>query len=1300
MDDKNSSESSFQVALETCLSKYGPEDILHLQRCSLQDVFDSIARLERDRRASRNRNGTTRSVAVKARLMSLISFVDRYAAAVDCLTQGSTGGLVNPAALIWGLVRVLLEVVSSAATYFSSVLCLLESLGRTVSLYSAYEDLYPGQPRFQHALVRVYADIILVLGKARKMFRKGKYTMLVRCFKSNFETDFKEDLCSIGKHLSSLKDETTLAHRKGVHNFIRDVKHGQLDRGASRRQQSETNQASSSPPPHHKIQEWLQPLDCESRLSEIQALRHPGTGSWILEDKKYLGWKNGGQGQSPLLWVSGPPGVGKSVLSSLVVEDLQQSSSSSSSPSSWSSSRPPAPRRPLVAYFHCDAGREPARSPMRFYGSILSQVSAQLQLRGDGHNDNDNDDDGDGDGGGIAPCLTQARERAAKFGRSTLARADAPAQLLRDLARRAGDLVLVVDGLDELDECDDVVGSLLGICREGGSGEHHLRLALFSRDVVGIRKLLLARGDDAAAPRIRVSGADVERDIGLYVRQAAAALLPVGGGVGVGEEEEDEEEGQREARREIADEICRRADGMFLWARVVAQDLAAATSACEMRERLRSCPPGLSGIYGHFLANVARWPSPQRRRLARDVILWVCHARSSGASGGGGGGGGMTVADLELALSTRAEAAGRVAADRRPFRSVVTDICHPFITVSEDGRHVRPVHHSFREYILSGGGGGPDSTGLVVVPRPEADAEIALRCLQFLKSSSSSADDADARPARRDAAESGGFAQYAATAWCHHAARGQHSAELEAEVRAQFATRQGRQDWLYWMLFRCDEAFPFQKVFRLQQDLRDWCLAARGRDERASASSPLSSESSPPELPPELATDMSMDVLELMVGLDHTSSSSSSSSAFTPATQPGAASFSSSSSAPSPPRSFGISYFDKMMVVRDLARRLTQSRQLDAAVAALEARRMAQVRGRDPARLACLLNTLGLLYDQQGHAELALHTHQKALAIQQRAADAASSSSSSLSSSLSSLSSSSSGQYDNGGRGGDDNDDQHQHRHQHQPQPQPRSPEALWSLNEMGRMHRHLGNLERSLATHEAALRALTGSGGGGGGGGGGGSDTGTTDTSSPTPTSTLTLPDDHPELAWTLRTQATTLRKLGRPGDALPLQRRVLAARERALGPDHPHTLWSRGDVARCLAELPPSPSPPPFSPPPGPDSDPDGRQNQTQRKYREDANANANAEAALAEFTRARDGRVRTLGPRHPDTLWAQNDVGEALRRLGRRAEALNLQRAALNDQEAVLGTEHPHTRWTRAVVAELEREMVVGAGEGGGG
>ncbi|THA71503.1 serine/threonine protein kinase [Streptomyces sp. A0958] len=68
--------------------------------------------------------------------------------------------------------------------------------------------------------------------------------------------------------------------------------------------------------------------------------------------------------------------------------------------------------------------------------------------------------------------------------------------------------------------------------------------------------------------------------------------------------------------------------------------------------------------------------------------------------------------------------------------------------------------------------------------------------------------------------------------------------------------------------------------------------------------------------------------------------------------------------------------------------------------------------------------------------------------------------------------------------------------------------------------------------------------------------------------------------------------------------------------------------------------------------------------------------AQDALREFGRIAEARERALGPDHPETVAARQQMAYALGRLGRHAEAHELHAAVLVSRERAMGPDHPDT------------------------
>ena len=186
-----------------------------------------------------------------------------------------------------------------------------------------------------------------------------------------------------------------------------------------------------------------------------------------------------------------------------------------------------------------------------------------------------------------------------------------------------------------------------------------------------------------------------------------------------------------------------------------------------------------------------------------------------------------------------------------------------------------------------------------------------------------------------------------------------------------------------------------------------------------------------------------------------------------------------------------ISNFERVMCIRDLAREYTMASELDHGVKMFEsALEEAHEVDDDAALGSCwLLNGLGILYDQQGKTDLARETQLRALTIQE-----------------------------------------HQLPQDHL--------DIVLTVNELGRVARHLRHFNEAETLHRRALRILE-----------------------------ALFPKGDLQIVWTRNALGRALLKQNRPDEAIELHREALATECDRLGRDHPHTLWTLSDIARCYS-------------------------------------------------------------------------------------------------------------------------------------
>ncbi|KEY74994.1 hypothetical protein S7711_01337 [Stachybotrys chartarum IBT 7711] len=160
---------------------------------------------------------------------------------------------------------------------------------------------------------------------------------------------------------------------------------------------------------------WLSPLDFESKHSAVASLRHPGTDEWFIGSADFVRWSTRDPAVSGTLWVVGHPGVGKTVLSSLVIDYLKKNARSTNA---------------AVAYVYCDYDSHKAQTATAIIGSICSTLVEQCTKM---------------------PEYVTASYRKARNGRLQLSLDDSIALLVR-LVNSFPSVFIIFDGLDELED--------------------------------------------------------------------------------------------------------------------------------------------------------------------------------------------------------------------------------------------------------------------------------------------------------------------------------------------------------------------------------------------------------------------------------------------------------------------------------------------------------------------------------------------------------------------------------------------------------------------------------------------------------------------------------------------------------------------------------------------------------------------------------------------------------------------------------------------------------------------------------
>ncbi|KAK6526948.1 hypothetical protein TWF281_010144 [Arthrobotrys megalospora] len=658
------------------------------------------------------------------------------------------------------------------------------------------------------------------------------------------------------------------------------------------------------------VMDWVSNSDPAVDFTRESQRRVSSSGQWLIKHKTYKGWLS--SSDKRLLRVIGCPGSGKTVLSTTIIENLQQIQ------------HPKATA--CTAYFYCSKSDQYQGTQVILCGLIKQILSQSKQL---------------------PDCVMECYEKSCAAGRSSLSIADDPGALLRSIAQEFGSLYIVVDGLDEVSDPEETIEALLKLTE----AVPNIQAVLLSRDISEMNS-----NDLFSYPMIKLDGLNTSEDVNRYIRSRLDNLK--------------KRDAAKDFPPEVFDRISQKANGMFLWAKLMMESLSRAVSIEDALDIVSSTPEQLDEFYDQVMMRLITGPTsnPKMVDIAKRVIMLMCAASRP-----------LQWSELECMLNTNEDGTKSV----KIFQSTILGACSPLIEHLPETDVFRFVHLSVREFFLDASSASHLRINTTGFPFPEIEAhkEVAGICLTYLLNS-----DTAQQPKSNETKPP--LLEYASTFWGFHIIRSTYNDDLSGKMHKYLSKQSRRTTWIARQLFRESSGFPLQHLIKMQKQLHAWDVGT------GSANDKIKNE----------RLDWIQDVGQVLVDID--------------ATDVNSKDLASGKSR--------ITYFEKLMVIRDLSREYTIRQRLDEGERWMQDALQKRIdrRGEEHISTVWLLNSLGIIYDQQHRVELSAETHERALKIQEASLG-------------------------------------------------PNHLETVWTINELGRVYRHLKRYDDAVKMHLRAFEVL-----------------------------------------------------------------------------------------------------------------------------------------------------------------------------------------------------------------------------------
>lgn len=328
-------------------------------------------------------------------------------------------------------------------------------------------------------------------------------------------------------------------------------------------------------------QEWF---------DKIHKARVPGTGDWVHTDDVFQSWINK---ETPVIFVSGNPGSGKSFLAANMISFLLERFP------------PGLQRSPLVSigYFFFKDDKPQTRSCHQALRDLAFQISKNEP--------------------GYRNYLRSIEEYEQISTLESAWRLLFVGYFLKK-PNIESTVYLLLDAVDET--LDEERGIFIDLAKQLYSSQSCLQLAIVGRPYISDQ---LLEGLEAKMPTLHVTKQKNSGDITQYIHASIKKSIVL-------------RRVSTKLRNEIIDKLSAGAEGMFLWVNLMLQELAKKRNETSMRKAMEQAPRGLKEMLRHVLATFSERSHEEELEYLNETLLWVTCADQP-----------WKLADLETVLRLR-----------------------------------------------------------------------------------------------------------------------------------------------------------------------------------------------------------------------------------------------------------------------------------------------------------------------------------------------------------------------------------------------------------------------------------------------------------------------------------------------------------------------------------------------------------------------------------------------------------------------------------------------------------------------
>ncbi|KAL5380194.1 hypothetical protein DPSP01_007994 [Paraphaeosphaeria sporulosa] len=608
-------------ALDTAIRKFRARltgtDLTEFRSTTYEELLHSILRVQYEQEQ-------TKSMVNLGRIQSFLEAMNQFSKTIEIFLNVS-----DMVAFVWGPIKFLLLTASTVADSFETLLEAYYEIGEQLPLLQEYEQLFKENPHMIQALELMYLDILEFHQQAMRFFSGGRWRKFFRAMWKDFETKFGGIKKSLARHKDLVERRATISQYRLYQLDIVEMRN-RLDELVL----EERGKKLAA------VREWfavgsIQEEDHTS-FNEIRAT-YKDTAKWIVKNEKIKDWMHADNPTTPIVWLTGMPGAGKTILASSLISECQSKATC------------------ITSYFYCHYEGQGCNTAVDVLKGLMHQLLDQYPDM-------------------LPPCHT----KRTGSGEPVLRSIERAKKLFEDFCSIPEKMFIIIDGLDECEQLErkQLLDFLVGMVTQCDTSEPgKLRVMVVSQEYGDIKRALHNPSSSKIVPSIvSMSETDNRHDIHNYVRIWVDRIA-------VKHEPFDDE-----AKEYLHNLTVARAKGMFLYAKLVMDNLFQQPTRGDLLDAVseNNFPDGLKEAYERIVKRIKRTHAVEWPKVKKLLGWMVCAQRQ------------LAWREIQVALSIDIESRSIEYEDRR-FREDIHEVCGSLVTVS--GNRVSLVHSTARYYL-------------------------------------------------------------------------------------------------------------------------------------------------------------------------------------------------------------------------------------------------------------------------------------------------------------------------------------------------------------------------------------------------------------------------------------------------------------------------------------------------------------------------------------------------------------------------------------------------------------------------